>query len=609
MAHKIQTHSTFAVSQISPLFLKFHLSSFSQACEFRNLSLSHTHRKMPIEMPKGVPFSVDTWSPSSKKKRHHFLTHAHKDHSQGISTHSSYPIYCTLLTKSLTLQQYPKLDDSLFVCIEVGQPVSIDDPDGVFFVTAFDANHCPGAVMFLFEGDFGNILHTGDCRLTSECLQSLPEKYIGKKGRELPCRLDYVFLDCTFGRFSLKMPSKHSAVRQVINCIWKHPDASVVYLTCDLLGQEEILVNVFQTFGSKIFVDKDKNPECFDALTLTVPDILSQDPSSRFQLFEGFPRLGERAKAKLTEARANLLPEPLIIRPSAQWYVCDEELSENEKQRKEQANEAVRDEFGIWHVCYSMHSSREELEWALQLLAPKWVVSTTPNCRAMELGYVKKHCFGSQLASKCSLSKLLDISLEDSLNSGVSFPLVMEGPTQTTAESLLQPVKISTNQRPVLILSPPRKRQTVTLFGRARLGLSYYTSDEENKIAPIQDEPPPVVLNKVERGLSIQDEPSHEVFNKVEQGFSFHTEEAVEVKCKKSLENKADVTEVQCKRSVEKDIEAHKTASYPTIGSSKRFNESFRKLYRSMNVPVPQPLPSLVDLMNSNKRAKRRFQF
>lgn len=69
--------------------------------------------------------------------------------------------------------------------------------------------------MFLFEGNFGNILHTGDCRLTPECLRNLPEKYLGKKGKKPRCSLDYVFLDCTFGRFSRSMPSKHVAIRQV----------------------------------------------------------------------------------------------------------------------------------------------------------------------------------------------------------------------------------------------------------------------------------------------------------------------------------------------------------------------------------------------------------
>lgn len=69
--------------------------------------------------------------------------------------------------------------------------------------------------MLLFEGTFGTILHTGDCRLDQECLQSLPEKYLGTKNKEPKCSIDYIFLDCTFGRFS-KMPSRHSAIRQVI---------------------------------------------------------------------------------------------------------------------------------------------------------------------------------------------------------------------------------------------------------------------------------------------------------------------------------------------------------------------------------------------------------
>ena len=96
---------------------------------------------------------------------------------------------------------------------------------------------------------------------------------------------------------------------------------------------------------------------------------------------------------------------------------------------------------------------------------------------------------------------------------------------------------------------------------------------------------------------------------------SVEKETKFESKCEKSLENEVDVTEaqsgmsaenktditqVQCKRSVEKDTRTHSSASSP-VG----FNESFRKLYRSMNVPVPVPLPSLVQLMKANKRAKR----
>jgi len=103
---------------------------------------------MPIEMPKGLPFSVDTWTPSSSK-RHCFLTHAHKDHSSSITSHSSFPIYSTNLTKTILLQQYPQLDASLFLNIELGQSLVIHDPAAApFTVSAFDTNHCPGTIHF-----------------------------------------------------------------------------------------------------------------------------------------------------------------------------------------------------------------------------------------------------------------------------------------------------------------------------------------------------------------------------------------------------------------------------------------------------------------------------
>jgi len=40
------------------------------------------------------------------------------------------------------------------------------------------------------------------------------------------------------------------------------------------------------------------------------------------------------------------------------------------------------------------------------------------------------------------------------------------------------------------------------------------------------------------------------------------------------------------------------------IGSSERLNPSLKRLYRSRNIPVPRPLPSLVRLLDSSKRVK-----
>ncbi|KAG9457293.1 hypothetical protein H6P81_001801 [Aristolochia fimbriata] len=585
-------------------------------------------------MPKGLPFSVDTWSPASRIKRYHFLTHAHKDHSSQIVRYAAYPIYATRLTKSLLLLQYPQLHESLFVEIEVGQEVTIDDPDGRFSVTAFDANHCPGAVMFLFEGGFGNILHTGDCRLTLECLQNLPAKYLPNKSKQSSNSLDYLFLDCTFGKYPQKIQSKHSAIRQVISCIWRHPNAPVVYLACDLLGQEEILVEVSKTFGSKIYVDRNKNEDCFRNLMLIAPHILSQDPSSRFQVFEGFPKLYERASAILSEVRANLQPEPLFIRPSAQWYACEEHLGDEER-REHRFKGAEKDQFGVWHICYSMHSSREELEWALELLQPRWVVSTTPSCRAMELDYVKKNCFCSKITPDDPLWKLLDINTGNSCSLQDS-PKFKVPAGDVTGHEVVDPIHLKPNKSSMksidleLEFCPPSKGP-ITLFGRARLGPQELTlirrteKASSSDVGPSKIETETVVLlekhvyscllkeSKAEKAEIVSLEKSEDC------GFQKESESSVEAKVEPFTVNLSQTllnkTEGFGAPLIEKSTVLNKTevVAAPLIEKLKHLKEtderrtldvSLRELYRSMNVPVPRPLPSLVEHMRMLKRAK-----
>ncbi|KHG12986.1 Methionyl-tRNA formyltransferase [Gossypium arboreum] len=60
----------------------------------------------------------------------------------------------------------------------------------------------------------------------------------------------------------------------------------------------------------------------------------------------------------------------------------------------------------------------------------------------------------------------------------------------------------------------------------------------------------------------------------------------------------ADETTMQCENLTRKEINK---CSY-SIGYPKGYSENFRKLYRSMNAPVPKPLPSLVELRNAIKR-------
>ncbi|XP_062207666.1 uncharacterized protein LOC133909310 isoform X2 [Phragmites australis] len=506
----------------------------------------------------------------------------------------------------------------------------------------------PRAVMFLFEGEFGSILHTGDCRLTPDCVQNLPLKYIAKKGKENICQLDFIFLDCTFSKCFLKLPSKESAIQQVIACIWKHPHAPFVYLACDLLGHEDILVEVSRTFGSKIYVDR--KLDCFKTLSLTAPEIITDDPSSRFQMV-GFHQLYDRASKKLEEARASLQPEPLFIRPSTQWYASCA------RSQKPSLTEAEQDEFGFWHICFSIHSSRDELEQALQLLQPQWVISTTPPCFAIELSYVKKHCFKTRLTADDPLWKIF----RDPLGKSVSSPSsVLASETHTdenksiflvdddhpsSASEECSYLNVSTLELKFVSSLPPEEPD-ITLFGRARFASQaidimkeelcnqYVAFEEATACAPTDS------VHGSSEDVETCSE-MHIIMKQASASQQNHVEAGDEVPCcqREASPMQSEVFQVQSLHTVQRDmlvrVDQHEKSGAPIeskslssaedsnlsmvrseertdcqkehsciIGSSKCLNASLKRFYRSRNIPVPRPLPSLVRLLESSKRVK-----
>eukprot|EP01018_Ginkgo_biloba_P009964 Gb_34344 [translate_table: standard] len=96
-----------------------------------------------------------------------------------------------------------------------------------------------GAIMLLFEGYFGNVLHTRDCRLSTDCLANLPRKLTGKSNKASRDGLDYLYLDCTFGRVSFRMPSRNATIKQDRRkFLWR-----------------------YQELGSKIYLDRTTLPE------------------------------------------------------------------------------------------------------------------------------------------------------------------------------------------------------------------------------------------------------------------------------------------------------------------------------------------------------------
>lgn len=122
-----------------------------------------------IKWVPGTQFMVDGFRFQNGRCRHYFLTHAHGDHTTGLSkSFSAGTIYCTPITAKL-LREESRIPEQYVKAVELDEPFTLQGHR----ITAICANHCPGACMFLFELMQPNqasslisrvILHTGDFR-------------------------------------------------------------------------------------------------------------------------------------------------------------------------------------------------------------------------------------------------------------------------------------------------------------------------------------------------------------------------------------------------------------------------------------------------------------
>ena len=81
-------------------------------------------------------------------------------------------------------------------------------------VVLMDACHCPGAVMFLFKGKMGTVLHTGDFRFHPSMLEHpllCPEGRRNPEMRGITVDIDYLHLDNTFANPEYDFPPREEA--------------------------------------------------------------------------------------------------------------------------------------------------------------------------------------------------------------------------------------------------------------------------------------------------------------------------------------------------------------------------------------------------------------
>ena len=292
-----------------------------------------------------TPVAVDFWSiRRCPQSRVFFLSHMHTDHTAGLtSSWNTYRIYCSDVTRKLAIAKLG-LRSELVVGLPLDEPVTINlDEVGqeMMTVTLIDANHCPGSVMFVFEGYFGRILYTGDFRFCERFLTHSATK--GKK-------FDILYLDNTYCDPKCAFPSRSSATMTIMEIIRSHPQHKVI-IGLYSLGKEVLLRAIAVTCKMWIGVDATR----METLKLLqMPDVFTCDVDrTKIQVVK------TREITKRNIQMWNSVEPTIAILPTC-LYVGGQNPYENVP--------------NVFVVPYSDHCSFEELRRFVESIKPKKII-------------------------------------------------------------------------------------------------------------------------------------------------------------------------------------------------------------------------------------------
>ena len=210
-----------------------------------------------------------------------FLSHIHSDHLRGLETFHSPFVYCSPATRQLllSLEKYPhrmnfakgilevrkqhyRRCGRLLKTIPLNTPTEIElGPQKRIRVTLLDANHCPGAVMFLIEGGGKAILYTGDIRSEPWWVNALLRSPVIVP-YTIDChRLDKIYLDTTFAskdELTKHFPPKAEGLTELLEKISRYPENTTFHFHAWTPGYEDVWTVLSSALGSQIHVDSYK---------------------------------------------------------------------------------------------------------------------------------------------------------------------------------------------------------------------------------------------------------------------------------------------------------------------------------------------------------------
>ncbi|EJW04420.2 hypothetical protein EDEG_04229, partial [Edhazardia aedis USNM 41457] len=121
----------------------------------------YAHKKVP-----NTNYTIDCFYINVVDCTKHFLSHFHGDHYNGLTKKSSAnkKIYCSETTANLVIMRLRVLKENIVIL----NMYKWEKLEKDIFVYLIDANHCPGAVCFIFSVKGVFYLHCGDFRAGEE---------------------------------------------------------------------------------------------------------------------------------------------------------------------------------------------------------------------------------------------------------------------------------------------------------------------------------------------------------------------------------------------------------------------------------------------------------
>ncbi|XP_078079384.1 DNA cross-link repair 1A protein isoform X2 [Mustelus asterias] len=292
----------------------------------------------------------------------YFLTHFHSDHYGGLTKNFKCPIYCSTITGNLVISKL-KVQAQYVTSLPMNSECVVD---GVK-VVLLDANHCPGAVMLLFQLPNGRtLLHTGDFRANISM-----ERYTHLMGQ----KIHTLYLDTTYCSPEYTFPSQQEAIQFAANVAFEtvtmNPRTLIVCGTYSI-GKERVFLALAEVLGCKVCITRNKLEilQCLDSEQMN--SVITMDwASSQLHLLPMMQITFKGLRAHMSKFPGKY-DQVVAFKPTGWTYSGLSGTIYDIKPR-------VQGKFTIYGVPYSEHSSYLEMKRFVQWLKPDKIIPTVNN--------------------------------------------------------------------------------------------------------------------------------------------------------------------------------------------------------------------------------------